>query len=201
MGFWHLFTRKRKTQPAKKKKRRPYQAMMRQAFQQLDLAVGNLQANTEHLKGELNRQTRQLTEHADTLRSQSAKLEKLETLVNTPRPLTTIKEIPLHQRENEAIDQSVSPGPGGPIPIEMPYMNRFSPQQKRILNIFLANQDMALSYQDLAKCLNKSHHTIKNHLREMNLKADLFDKSIDHENRNRFKLKKHLLAEMNPHED
>ena len=54
---------------------------------------------------------------------------------------------------------------------------------------------MALSYADIAHSLNKSPHTIKNQMRQINIKADLFDKNIDDENRNRFKIKDGLKIE------
>ena len=54
---------------------------------------------------------------------------------------------------------------------------------------------MPLSYQDVAKSLNKSPHTIKNQIRQINMKSSLFDKTIDAQNKNRFKLKKHLKIE------
>ena len=48
---------------------------------------------------------------------------------------------------------------------------------------------MRLSYADVARALNKSPYTIKNQMNRMRLKADLFDRTIGDQSRNRFKLK------------
>ncbi len=74
-------------------------------------------------------------------------------------------------------------------------INRFSEQEKRILAVFFQNQQMALSYVDIARTLNKSPHTVKNQMRQMRLKADLFDRTVDNDSRNRFKLKDGLRVE------
>ena len=63
------------------------------------------------------------------------------------------------------------------------------------MGVFLENRDMSLSYQDIAKSLGKSPHTVKNQMHQINMKTDLFDKTVDPQNRNRFKLKKHLISE------
>jgi hypothetical protein len=54
---------------------------------------------------------------------------------------------------------------------------------------------MTLSYADIGRILNKSPLTIKNQMREIRLKANLFDRSIGEQNRHRFKLKKDLRIE------
>ncbi|MFC1794065.1 helix-turn-helix transcriptional regulator [Planctomycetota bacterium] len=74
-------------------------------------------------------------------------------------------------------------------------INHFSEQQKKILAVFFQNQDMSLSYVDIGRILNKSPHTIKNQMREIRLKADLFDRTFGEQSRHRFKLKKDLRIE------
>jgi hypothetical protein len=54
---------------------------------------------------------------------------------------------------------------------------------------------MSLSYVDVARSLNKSPYTVKNQIRQMRLKADLFDKMIGDGGANRFKLKDGLRIE------
>jgi IS30 family transposase len=54
---------------------------------------------------------------------------------------------------------------------------------------------MALSYTDIARALNKSPYTVKNQMRQMRLKADLFDRTVGDQSRNRFKLKDGLRIE------
>ena len=54
---------------------------------------------------------------------------------------------------------------------------------------------MGLSYRDIAHALAKSPNTIKNELRQISMKADLFTKNVDAGNRNRFKLRDGLKIE------
>ncbi len=61
--------------------------------------------------------------------------------------------------------------------------------------VFFQNQGMALSYVDVARALNRSPYTVKNQIRQMRLKADLFDRTVGDESRNRFKLKDGLRIE------
>jgi DNA-binding CsgD family transcriptional regulator len=74
-------------------------------------------------------------------------------------------------------------------------IDRFSNQEKRILQVFFQNPEMPLSYRDVAHVLAKSPNTIKNELRQINTKADLFTKNVDADNRNRFKLRDGLKIE------
>ena len=70
-------------------------------------------------------------------------------------------------------------------------------QEKRIIGVFLAHRDMSLSYQDIAKSLDKSPYTVKNQMRQINMKANLFDRMVDSQGKNRFKLRKYLKVEAN----
>ena len=54
---------------------------------------------------------------------------------------------------------------------------------------------MAFSYIDIAKALGKSANTVKNQMHQLCMKADLFDKTIDNQSRNRFRLKDGLKIE------
>lgn len=61
--------------------------------------------------------------------------------------------------------------------------------------VFFQNQGMALSYVDIARALSRSPYTIKNQIRQIRLKADLFDRTVGDQSRNRFKLKDGLRIE------
>ena len=76
-------------------------------------------------------------------------------------------------------------------------MDSITEQEKRIIGVFLDHHDMALSYQDIAKSLDKSPYTVKNQMRQINMKADIFDRTVDSQNKNRFKLRRHLKVEAN----
>jgi DNA-directed RNA polymerase specialized sigma24 family protein len=68
--------------------------------------------------------------------------------------------------------------------------------------VFFDNRDMYLSYRDIGKTLGKSSHTVKNQLRQIRMKADLFEQSITDKTRKRFRLKDNLkvqnLLDVNP---
>ena len=51
---------------------------------------------------------------------------------------------------------------------------------------------MQLSYADIAQSVGKSPHTVKNQLRQIRMKADIFTQSIAAEGRKRFQLKDSL---------
>ena len=76
-------------------------------------------------------------------------------------------------------------------------MDSITEEEKRIIGVFLAHRDMSLSYQDIAKSLDKSPYTVKNQMRQINMKANLFDRMDDSQGKKRFKLRKHLKVEAN----
>lgn len=81
-------------------------------------------------------------------------------------------------------------------------VSHFTPQEKKLLSVFFDNRDMYLSYRDIGKTLGKSSHTVKNQLRQIRMKADLFEQSITDKTRKRFRLKDNLkvqnLLDVNP---
>ena len=54
---------------------------------------------------------------------------------------------------------------------------------------------MALSYKDISRYLQKSPNTIKNQLRQLRMKAEMFNQTVDEGNRNRFRLKDGLRVD------
>jgi DNA-binding NarL/FixJ family response regulator len=54
---------------------------------------------------------------------------------------------------------------------------------------------MALSYKDIGSILGKSANTIKNQMHQILIKADLFERAIDNDMRNRFRLKDGIKIE------
>jgi len=71
----------------------------------------------------------------------------------------------------------------------------FSEQEKRIINMFLQHKEMALSYKDLGKLLNKSANTIKFQMRMITTKYNIFSKMIGDNNKNRFRLRQGIKIE------
>ena len=54
---------------------------------------------------------------------------------------------------------------------------------------------MALSYRDVGSMLSKSANTVKNQMHQILIKADLFERIIDNDMRNRFRLKDGIKIE------
>ena len=139
-----------------------------------------------------------LGEQSTIIRAHSNKLTKLETIVAShssqgfgqakretnpfKRPISTTELIP-------------TPEPAAHVQPEKLDISRFSPQEKRILSIFFNNNEMALSYTDIAKSMGKSPNTIKNQMNHINAKAELFNYSVDNDSRKRFRLKQGLRIE------
>jgi len=162
-----------------------------------------MQADIEGLKNQaavmgiaIKKHDDELAEHMRIIGQHSKVLENLEEKVSaTIRIAPPAKDnIPV-MRPIEIINPSTSPG-RAPIGFDQRFdINRFSQQEKRILAVFFQNKQMCLSYVDIAHALNKSPYTIKNQMNRMRLKADLFDRTIGDQSRNRFKLKDGLRIE------
>lgn len=138
-----------------------------------------------------------LHEHHEKLAEHTRWLEKhaqtLDELIDAPafsrpkelEPKDAIEFVPkiMHQRP------AVLPKP------DKLQVNSLSRQEQKILTVFFQHPHMALSYADIGAFLKKSSNTIKNQMRQLGMKADLFSKTIDDENRNRFQLKDDLRIE------
>jgi hypothetical protein len=131
--------------------------------------------------------TKELSEHRRLIDEQSAKLVHLEDIVASVKPVSVPSAI-------MPTSPLVVPAQAFSLPAST-NINRFSEQEKRILAVFFHNPGMALSYQDIGQALGKQPNTIKNQLNQVKLKADLFDKAVDSESRNRFRLKDGLKVE------
>ena len=143
----------------------------------------------------LQKHDQEITEHTIVIKKNADQLKTLEQLVAQPA-INPIKD------QIEPINRPIMPFPSQQVPVlaQNPLnqglgIDMFSAREKNILNVFFQNRDMALSYVDIARVLNKSPNTIKNQMRQINAKANLFAKAIDSDNRNRFKLYENLKIE------
>ena len=139
-----------------------------------------------------------LGEQSTIIKAHSHKLTKLESIVTRHGS----EELGRASRQTNTFKRPISttglirtPEPAARFQSEKLDISRFSPQEKRILSIFFNNNDMALSYTDLAKSMGKSPNTIKNQMNHINAKAELFNYSLDNDNRKRFRLKQGLSIE------
>lgn len=192
MGFFDLFRKKRESHP---RLSRTSVGKLKKSFEKARIDIDALAAEGQATKSLLEQHSKQLSEHKGIIEEHSATLSTLEQALNwqPANPRLT------WDSQANRPDQASSPAQAvTPTNLQSPQkldVNHFSAQEKRILAVFFQNQGMALSYVDVARALNRSPYTVKNQIRQIRLKADLFDRTVGDQSRNRFKLKDGLRIE------
>ena len=191
MGLFDFFIRKRQVSVQRRKS-------VPSRITKIDEIIRTNRTNFQHFRKDLaemstmlDRHGGELTEHKRLIDDHTAKLASLEQRLAAPTAAP--------QRELSPVSRPILPNnlpiatnpPMYPVP-QRHNIDSFSPQEKRILSLFFENPGMALSYVDIAKVLDKSSNTVKNQIHQLIMKADLFERAIDNQNRNRFKLKEGL---------
>jgi len=195
MGLFDFFRKKRKVKVKRKRRTRKPPSRKKQTLEKIKADIENLQTQLKTINIALDKHNDELSQHSKLINEHSKGLEKLEQIV-TKTPINPLAEEKSQANRPVAmINPPTIPNP----PIENSTrkfdISRFSEQEKRILAVFFQNQGMGLSYVDIAKSLNKSPHTVKNQMNRIRLKADLFNRTVDNDSRNRFKLKDGLRIE------
>ena len=194
LNFLSLF-QKRKKKTKRRKTRRSYSLKNKDEFNRLKSDFNNLKAQFGTVNILLKKHDEEITENSILLEKHVSRIEKLEELVAKQPTNSTISGINLANRPISTTEPVSTPQLKGQFESQKLDISRFSPQEKRILSVFFQNQDMALSYADIAQYLSKSPNTIKNQVRQINMKADLFNYTVDNESRKRYKLKDGLKIE------
>ena len=197
MGFWNWF------QGWHRQKELDPRIVL--AFRQVKRDITSLQANLADTSAQLAQQHETIVDHTRLIYRHTNRLDNLEEIISAiPTTLTT--EGGPTNRPNQPVSRLSEPtnrlvATSRPTKLstveslERLDMDSITEQEKRIVGVFLDHRDMSLSYQDLAKVLDKSPYTVKNQMRQINMKTNLFDRIIDCHNRIRFKLKKRLKVE------
>jgi hypothetical protein len=181
MGLLDFFIRRRPT-----RRRRPKGCNITGRQQ-----IAGIKGQIDVINSVLKEHRKNIDENAVLLKEHSKKLSNLEDiLTNQPMNLRPIQTSPTQRPDWTA--KPVQSNVTNSCKFDI---DRFSNQEKRILQVFFQNPEMPLSYRDVAHALAKSPNTIKNELRQINMKADLFTKNVDAGNRNRFKLRDGLKIE------
>jgi O6-methylguanine-DNA--protein-cysteine methyltransferase len=170
-------------------------AKLKQSFEKARVDIDALQAWTQTTNALLEQHSKELSEHKGIIEQHSARLSTLEQAVNWQTANLRLTWNSQASRPDQASSQATAATQGNLQSPQKLDVDCFSEQEKRILAVFFQNQGMALSYTDIARALNKSPYTIKNQMRQMRLKADLFDRTVGDQSRNRFKLKDGLRIE------
>ena len=195
MRLFNFLRRKGTVKTNKKKQPGESSSRTEKDIKKIGADIEGLQNQVNTVNILLQKHDDDLSEHRRLITEHSKGLEKLEQRVSTAQIVAPVKEVVPAVRPIEIPNPSTTPFPTTSDSTQKFDINRFSEQQKRILAVFFQNQGMTLAYADIAKILEKSPHTIKNQMREIKLKADLFERSIGEQSRHRFKLKNDLRIE------
>ena len=193
MGLFDIFRRK-----SKKTRRRRKQSLPNQGTQRINFNLHDLRSQIDSINTILQEHDSDLGEQSTIIKEHSCKLAKLENILtsHSPEELGRANRRPnTFRRPTSTTDWAQTPEPATQVQAEKLDISRFSPQEKRILSIFFGNNDMAFSYADIAQAMGKSPNTIKNQMNHINAKAELFNYSLDNDNRKRFRLKQGLRIE------
>jgi DNA-binding CsgD family transcriptional regulator/uncharacterized coiled-coil protein SlyX len=181
MGLLDFFIKRK---PTRRRRSKGYNITGRQQ-------IAGIKGQIDSINSVLKEHRKDIDENAVLLKEHSQKLTNLEDIL-TNQP---IDSPPSQTSPTQRLDWAAKPVQSNGTNSCKFDIDRFSNQEKRILQIFFQNPDMALSYRDIAHALVKSPNTIKNELRQINMKADLFTRNVDAGNRNRFKLRDGLKIE------
>ena len=161
----------------------------KQTLEKIESEVETCRAQLNTVNMVLKKHDGQLIEHQQRMDQYSDHFEKLEEKVSVVQIPAPEKKSPSAFQPIVIPNLPITPTPPTPEASQKFDINRFSEQQKRILAAFFQNPGMALAYVDIARMLKKSPHTVKNQMREIRMKANLFETSLGEQNRRRFKLK------------
>jgi DNA-binding CsgD family transcriptional regulator/uncharacterized coiled-coil protein SlyX len=195
MGLFNFLWKKQKVRNSQGEQSVDQPLENKRAIEKITSDIENLRARVNTVNIALKKHDDELTEHRKLIGQHSEQFENLEEKVNAVQTAPATDNTVPAVRPVQIPHTSTTLGPTKGESAQKFDINRFSQQQKRILAVFFQNQDMTLSYMDIGRILNKSPLTIKNQMREIRLKADLFDRSIGEQSRHRFKLKKDLKIE------
>ena len=194
LNFLSIF-QKRKKKAKRTKTRIHHRSKNKEEFNRLKSDFSNLKAQFGTVNILLKKHDEEITENSILLEKHVNRIEKLEEIVAKQPTSPTISGINPANRPTSTTELVSTPQSKDQFESQRLDISRFSPQEKRILSVFFQNQDMALSYADIAQYLSKSPNTIKNQVRQINMKADLFNYTVDNESRKRYKLKDGLKIE------
>ena len=195
MGLFDFLWKKKKKKTRRKRRSIKSDHKAKQDINKIEAGIESLQVQIETMHIALKKHDDELSEHTRLLGEHTKGLEKLEQILTNTKIAPTIEEKTQRNRPAALINPLTVTKPPTEASSNKFDINCFSEQEKRILAVFFQNQQMAISYVDIARILNKSPHTVKNQMRQMRLKADLFERTVDNDSRNRFKLKDGLKIE------
>jgi len=181
-----------------RRSRQPRDPRIAQAISRARGDIRALQTGITEVESQLRVLNIRIDHHDQQLTNHDGRLTNLEQRVTSQLsviPLYSPKMLP-DQTTNRVISDQSTVNP--PTEIDS---NQLSFQERRIMEVFASHPGMALSYTDIAKCLQKSPHTVKNQMRQLIMKQPVFDKQVDHQQKNRFRLKKSIEKPLQESQD
>lgn len=186
--LWQWLKRRKAGSPKRSQRpRQPPDPRIAQAFSRVRGDVRTLQNGIKQVESQLQNHSLRIDHHDRRLTNHDGRLTNLEQRVTSQVPvfaLSASKMLPDQTTNRTIPDQSAT------NPLTEIDWNELSPQERRIMEVFANHPGMALSYGDIAKSLQKSPHTVKNQMRQLMMKQPVFEKQVDQQQKNRFRLKK-----------
>ena len=183
MGLLDFFIR-RKAKQTKRRRTKGSHITVRQQ-------ITGIEGRIDSINDCLQKHRKDIDENSALLKEHSQKLKNLEDILTNQLMGLSLRQTSPTQRP----DWTAKPVQSNVINSCKFDIDRFSNQEKRILSVFFEHQDMALSYRDVGSMLGKSANTVKNQMHQILIKADLFERLIDNDMRNRFRLKDGIKIE------
>ena len=180
----------------RKRNKKKLDPKIAQAFNLVKHDIKTLKNDLADTNAQLDQQNNRIAQNNRLINSHAAQLDKLEDIVSAVPIAPSLQNNPT-SRPSQPTSRLVATKSSQVESPERLDMDSITEQEKRIIGVFLAHRDMSLSYQDVAKSLDKSPYTVKNQMRQINMKANLFDRMVDSQNKNRFKLRKHFKVQAN----
>jgi len=193
--FNNLFGKKKKGRNKRSDRTTRPPLVPKQTLERIESDIEACQAQFNTVNIVLKKHDDQFNKHERWMDEHSERFEKLEEKVSDLQIPVPVKKTASSLLPIEVPYPSTTPVQTTGDSTQKLDINRFSEQQKRILSAFFQNPGMALAYVDVARMLNKSPHTVKNQMREIRMKADLFETNVGEQSRRRFKLKNDLRIE------
>jgi len=160
---------------------------------QVQKEVETLRAHIHTINIALKRHDDQLAAHGKIMRQQAQGLELLVQRIDAP----AASPAGAHNEPSPSgpVDSPVAPRCGKHEAPQRLDVDDFTEQEKRIIEVFFRNKDSWLSYARVGEHLSKSAHTVKNQMRQIRHRVDLFERRVGRQSRNLFKLKDDLRIE------
>ena len=183
MGLLKFFFRK-KRKPTKRRKKKGTTVTAKQQ-------IASIKGQLDLINVVVRKHEKDIDENSALIKKHSQKLSSLEDILTNQSMSLSIRQTNPIKRPDWAVKSAQSSN----VRVNKFDVDKFSHQEKRILSIFFEHPEMALSYRDIASTLGKSANTIKNQMHQILIKADLFEKTIDNDMRNRFRLREGIKVE------